>query len=185
MNCAVLSRSVRSDSLRPHELQPSSLLCPWGFSRQDYRSGLPFPSPGDLPNPGIEPQSPVLQADSLLTKPPGKPKNSGVSSFPSPGDLPNPGIEPGSPALQVDSLPADLPGKPRIVCIYLNIYISPLPLEPPHLLYLKALCKQPSDISCDSRCWCTRLDIVFLHIYLHFTLNNSNKRSTFVAPPFI
>ena len=33
-----------------------------GFSRQDYWSGLPFPSPGDLPNPGIEPRSPVLQA---------------------------------------------------------------------------------------------------------------------------
>ena len=43
------------------------------FSRQGYWSGLPFPSPGDLPNPGIEPGSPVLQADSLLTEPPGKP----------------------------------------------------------------------------------------------------------------
>ena len=39
-----------------------------GFSRQEYWSGLPFPSPGDLPNPGIEPRSPALQADSLLTK---------------------------------------------------------------------------------------------------------------------
>ena len=37
-----------------------------GFSRQEYWSGLPFPSPGDLPNPGIEPGSPALQADSLL-----------------------------------------------------------------------------------------------------------------------
>ena len=36
-----------------------------GFSRQEYWSGLPFPSPGDLPNPGIEPGSPKLQADSL------------------------------------------------------------------------------------------------------------------------
>ena len=36
-----------------------------GFSRQEYWSGLPFPSPEDLPNPGIEPGSPVLQADSL------------------------------------------------------------------------------------------------------------------------
>ena len=36
-----------------------------GFSRQEYWSGLPFPSPGDLPDPGIEPGSPVLQADSL------------------------------------------------------------------------------------------------------------------------
>ena len=44
-----------------------------GFPRQEYRSGLPFPFPGDLPNPGIEPGSPALQADSLLSEPPGKP----------------------------------------------------------------------------------------------------------------
>ena len=43
-----------------------------GFSRQEYWSGLPFPSPGDLPDPGIEPRSPTLQADSLLSEPPGK-----------------------------------------------------------------------------------------------------------------
>ena len=42
-------------------------------SRQEYWSGLPFPSPGDLPDPGIEPQSPALQVDSLQTEPPGKP----------------------------------------------------------------------------------------------------------------
>ena len=39
-----------------------------GFSRQQYWSGLPFPSPGDLPDPGIEPGSPALQADSLPTE---------------------------------------------------------------------------------------------------------------------
>ena len=39
-----------------------------GFSRQEHWSGLPFPSPGNLPNPGIEPKSPALQADSLLTE---------------------------------------------------------------------------------------------------------------------
>ena len=44
-----------------------------GFSRQEYWSGLPFPSPGDLPNPGIEPRSPTLQADALTSAPPGKP----------------------------------------------------------------------------------------------------------------
>ena len=44
-----------------------------GFSRQEYWSGLPFPSPGDLPNPGIEPRSPALWADTLPSKPPGKP----------------------------------------------------------------------------------------------------------------
>ena len=43
------------------------------FSRQEYWSGLPFPSPGDLPNPGIELRSPALQRDPLLTEPPGKP----------------------------------------------------------------------------------------------------------------
>ena len=43
-----------------------------GFSREEYWSGLPCPSPGDLPNPGIEPGSPILQAGSLLSEPPGK-----------------------------------------------------------------------------------------------------------------
>ena len=56
--------------LRPHGLQPARCLCPWGFSRQEYWSGLPCPLPGDLPNPGIEPRSPALWADSLPTEPP-------------------------------------------------------------------------------------------------------------------
>ena len=43
------------------------------FSRQEYLSGLPFPSPGDLPDPGIEPGSPALWADSLRSEPTGKP----------------------------------------------------------------------------------------------------------------
>ena len=43
-----------------------------GFSRQEYWSGLPFPSPGDLPDPGLEPRSPTLQADALTSEPPGK-----------------------------------------------------------------------------------------------------------------
>ena len=41
-----------------------------GFSRQEYWSGLPFPSPGDLPDPGIKPRSPALQADALSSEPP-------------------------------------------------------------------------------------------------------------------
>ena len=44
-----------------------------GSSRQECWSGLPFPSPGDLPNPGIEPRSPALQADALPSEPPGNP----------------------------------------------------------------------------------------------------------------
>ena len=48
------------------------------FSRQEYFSGLPFPSPGDLPDPGIEPGSPAL-TDSLPSEPPGKPVKSEVT----------------------------------------------------------------------------------------------------------
>ena len=75
--------------MRPQErkkevTQPCPTLCdPMNYSlpdplsmevsRQEYWSGMPFPSPGDLPNPGIEPRSPTLQADSLPSEPPGKP----------------------------------------------------------------------------------------------------------------
>ena len=45
-----------------------------GLSKQEYWSGLPFPSPGDLPDPGIEPRSPELQVDTLLSESPGKPQ---------------------------------------------------------------------------------------------------------------
>ena len=50
-------------------------LLSMGFSRQEYWSGLPFPSPGDLPTPGIKPRSPTVQADALTSVPPGKPLN--------------------------------------------------------------------------------------------------------------
>ena len=56
-----VNRSVVSNSLRPCRLYP---LC-MGFSRQEYWSGLPFPSPEDLPEPGIKPWSPALQVKSL------------------------------------------------------------------------------------------------------------------------
>ena len=57
------------------------LLCPWGFSRQEYWSGLPCPPPGGLPNPGIKPRSPALQADSLPSEPLGKSQDSLATSF--------------------------------------------------------------------------------------------------------
>ena len=72
--CSVAS--VVSGPLRPYGLQPARLLCPWGFSRKDFWSGLPFPSSGDLPDSGAEPKSPgssALQADSLPWSPWGSP----------------------------------------------------------------------------------------------------------------
>ena len=77
----VLRCSVVSNSLQPHGLQPTRLLCPWGFSKQEYWSGLPCPPPGGLPNPAIQPRSPALQADFLPSELSGKPKNTGVGSL--------------------------------------------------------------------------------------------------------
>ena len=70
-----------SDSLQPHGLyvayQPPLSM---GFFRQEYWSGLPFPSPRDLPDPRIEPSPPALQADALPSKRPGKDKLRGLKS---------------------------------------------------------------------------------------------------------
>ena len=71
-----------SDSLRPP--WPARLLCPWDSPGQEYWSGLPFPSPGDLSNPRIKPLSPVspaLQADSSLAESSGKPIQGWYGSF--------------------------------------------------------------------------------------------------------
>ena len=62
-------QSVMSEFLLPH-----GLYSPWNSSGQNTGVSSQFPSPGDLPNPGIEPRSPVLQADSLSTESSGKPK---------------------------------------------------------------------------------------------------------------
>ena len=61
---------------------------PMGFSRQEYWSGLPFSSPGDLPDPRIEPRSPALQADALTSEPPGKQPISERDGNTRPPDLP-------------------------------------------------------------------------------------------------
>ena len=65
--CAALIHSVVSDPIA-HQA-PLSM----GFSRQEYWSGLPYPPPGRLPNPGIKPRSPALQVNSLPSEAPGKP----------------------------------------------------------------------------------------------------------------
>ena len=67
---------VKSLSRVPSFATPWTVACQappsMGFPRQEYWSGLPFPSPRDFPDPGIEPRSPALQADSLPSEPPGK-----------------------------------------------------------------------------------------------------------------
>ena len=72
---SVVSHSVMSDTfVTPWTVAHQAPQC-IGFPREEYWSGLPFPSPGHLPNPGIEPRSPALQADASLSKPPRKPDN--------------------------------------------------------------------------------------------------------------
>ena len=63
-NIVCVSCSVVSNSMPPWTVACKAPLS-MGFPRQEYWSGLPFPSPGDLPNPGIKPRSPALQADSI------------------------------------------------------------------------------------------------------------------------
>ena len=78
------------------------------FSRPEYWRGEPFPSPGDLPNPGIEARSPALQADSLPAEPTREAQEYWSEwPIPSPVYLADPGIEPRSPALWADSSPAE------------------------------------------------------------------------------
>ena len=69
-----VSCSVISDSSGPHGLYVArQALLSMGFSRQEYWSGLPFPSPGDLPDRGVKLGSPALQVNSLPSEPPQKP----------------------------------------------------------------------------------------------------------------
>ena len=71
--CMVQGHALLCPTLgSPMDCGPQTPLS-MGFSRQDHWSGEPFPSPGGIPNPGIKPRSPALQAGSLPAEPPGKP----------------------------------------------------------------------------------------------------------------
>ena len=71
--CCCLVTKLSLTLLQPHGLQPTRPFLSMGFPRQEYWSGLPFPSPGNLPHPGIEPVSPALTGRLITTDPPGKP----------------------------------------------------------------------------------------------------------------
>ena len=95
----VISRSAMSNSLQPHGLQSARLLCPWGFSRQEYWSGLPcLPLQGIFPtqesNPGLLHYRWIFLPSEL----PGKPKNTGMGSLSFlQGIFPTQGLNPGLP----------------------------------------------------------------------------------------
>ena len=76
----MLSHLVLSDSVTPWTVACQAPLS-MGFSRQEHWTGLPKPTPGDLPNPGIDIMSPVLSARSLPSESARKPKNTGVGSL--------------------------------------------------------------------------------------------------------
>ena len=112
-----ISNEVKRKSLS--HVQPFGT--PWTiesmeFSRPDYWSGQPFPSPGDLPNPVTEPRSPALQADSLLAEPQGKPKNIGVGSLSLlQGIFPTQESNPGLPHCRLILYQLSHKGRPRIL----------------------------------------------------------------------
>ena len=70
--CVYINCSVLSDSLWPYGLYPTRLLCPWDSPGKNIGAGCQFFLQGIFPDPGLEPGSPTLQADSLLPEPPGK-----------------------------------------------------------------------------------------------------------------
>ena len=81
MPCVCVSHSVMSNSLRPPWTVAHKTPLSMEFSRQEYWSGSPFPSPGDLPDPGIESRSPSWQADYLSTELPQKPHLSALHTL--------------------------------------------------------------------------------------------------------
>ena len=81
---AVLFTKLCTTFLQPHGLLTCQVPLPMGFSRQEHQSGLPFPSPVDLPNPGIEPVSPTLVDGFFTIEPPGSPP-----AFPKPSKTRN------------------------------------------------------------------------------------------------
>ena len=82
--CVCVSCSVMSNSMQPHGLLLARLFLSVEFPMEEYWSGLPFPSPGDLPDSEIKPKSPALQADSLMVAPPVQFSHSVVSDSATP-----------------------------------------------------------------------------------------------------
>ena len=96
----------------PLDCSPPALLS-MKFSRQEHWSGLPFPSPGDLPNSGIEPRSLVLQAESLPSEPPAKPNICMYTAYQAPLSV----------GFSRQEYWSGMP-LPSLICIYRHMYIE-------------------------------------------------------------
>ena len=152
-----------SDSATPWTVAHLSHQVPLtvGFSRPEYWSGFPCPPPGDLPNPGIKPRSPISQADSLPSEPSGKPLNTGVGSLSLLQCIFLTQESNQSPAFLVDSLPAELPGThscPAMPAFSLSLNMAcsdpPKPLalnEDPSHSYFSSSFNLVSDITVSER----------------------------------
>ena len=107
------------------------------FSRQEYWSGLPFPSLWDLPNPGIEPRSPALQADSFPSEPPGKPPRGW-------------GVNPKPLSLSCSQRTLSSCVSPVLTSLTLNIHYTLSLLSPPsckYCVFLSLPCCCPTALS--------------------------------------
>ena len=119
------SHSVVSDSLRPHG------LIVHGFSRPEHWNGQPFPSPGDLPNSGIEPRSPALQADSSAAGRPRLGPKAGSAALRFRTSTPHPRLL--VPRLQTAKTGASLPAHHRSPPLTVNLFLESHPQWAIHL----------------------------------------------------
>ena len=127
-SCSVVSNSATPWTVS-YQAPPSM-----GFSRQKCWSGLPFPSPGDLPNPGIEPGSPALWADALPSEPPGKSPPRGP--YLSPNSLKTCGLLGSSWLLIVQLLLLDMINSSRVMeTLLLLCRAHPSSSLPPHFTF--------------------------------------------------
>ena len=111
-----------------------------GFSSQECWSGVPFPSPGDLPDPGLEPGSPALQTDSLSTKPLGKPSNHQSGAFCAMACAETASISPGADPQAVHSR---LPSSRHTTILYSRMVLVALTPAGSFLLPAPLRCLQP------------------------------------------
>ena len=135
-----LNGHVHAKSLQscPTPCDPMDCQTPlsMGFSRQEYWNGLPCPTPGDLPDPGIEPGSSALQADSSLSEARGKPQNTGV----------------GCHAL-LQGISSTQGSNPHLLCLP-HWRVSSLPLAPPGKPSMDVTLSKFQEMVKDREAWC-------------------------------